>query len=144
MRYEKVDSIEELKFRIQNYKEEGYKIEWQSETNAKLKKDNFSAGVFILLLFFFIIGGLIYYAVASGKEDIVIISIDGEYNSQDVHEEQREYCRTCGKKIENKYDDKCPSCGCNVNEYVWEKDPIWKVFFVIMIISFFILIFLPY
>ena len=86
MRYENVSSKEELDFMIKKYKEEGYEIEWQIETIVKMKKSEFSNGVFLLLLLFFIIGGLIYLALKGGKEDIIVISMDEKPSLPDNEE----------------------------------------------------------
>lgn len=86
MRYENVPKVEELNFRIMNYQSVGYNIEVRDNTHARLVKDDFSVGIFIILsLFFAIIGGIIYWAIKSGKEYIVIIQLDRTVNNMQMN-----------------------------------------------------------
>lgn len=131
MRYENVPTVEELNFRIMNYQSVGYDIEVRDNTHARLVKDDFSVGIFIILLLFFaIIGGIIYWAIKSGKEDIVIIPLDKTVNNMQmnyrpvpnvlieqnnrgikcyscdfVNEEDSNFCFKCGTKISKDEND---------------------------------------
>lgn len=106
MRYENVSTVEELNFRIMNYQSVGYDIEVRDNTHARLAKDDFSVGIFLVLLFFTIIGGIIYWAVKKGNEDIVIIQLDRTANNM-----QTNYSSVPNVPIEqNNAGIKCSSC----------------------------------
>ncbi|WP_225370693.1 hypothetical protein [Methanobrevibacter arboriphilus] len=81
MRYENVNNVEELNFRVNNYISSGYKLEIRDNNYAKLVKDDFDWAIFIILFLLLIIGALIYWAVKSGNKDEVIIQVGNEYNS---------------------------------------------------------------
>ncbi|MDR0913043.1 MAG: zinc ribbon domain-containing protein [Methanobrevibacter sp.] len=112
MRYENVSDSEELNFRVNQYINDGYKVEFKDEKQATVVKSKFSVGIFILLLILIIIGGLIYLAIRYGKKDIVVIQVKGTSNQQQYTLPQTENieCSKCGYKNESasKF---CLSCG---------------------------------
>lgn len=113
MRYENVSTLEELNFRIMNYQSVGYNIEARDNNHARLAKDDFSVGIFLVLLLFTIVGGIIYWAVKKGNEDIVIIQLDGTANNM-----QMNYNPVSNVLVEeNNRGVKCSSC-----DFINEED----------------------
>ena len=142
MHYETVQNIDELNFKINNYINQGYKLEFKDDNQATLVKNKFSWGIFVLLLFLLIIGAVIYLAIRHGAKDVIIIKI-GEINTKNQfnhikinnicqecgyeNDQGSFYCLSCGNKLIQKthVDDNnkentnvsilCPICG-NKNE----------------------------
>lgn len=120
MRYENVNNVEELNFRVNNYISSGYKVEIRDNNYAKLVKDDFDWAIFIILFLLLIIGALIYWAVKSGNKDEVIVQVGNGYDSGNMkHKSSKNESfkpQTESQPQNNvSYDLKCPSCG-SVNE----------------------------
>ncbi|MGL6299086.1 MAG: zinc ribbon domain-containing protein [Methanobacteriaceae archaeon] len=119
MRFETVSNEEEYNFMINQYIANGYKVETRGISSARLVKNEFSVGVFIVLLFLLIIGGLIYWAVKSGQKDVVVIRIgnnNAPIRSNIVPTSEpsnpitvAKYCVECGNLLieESKFCQKC-------------------------------------
>lgn len=120
MRYENVNTVEELNFRVSNYIRSGYKVVVRDNNYANLVKDDFSWGIFILLLLFLIIGALIYWAVKSGNKDEVIIQVGNAYGRPNVEYNQDNTATQTQNESPSQApakDLKCPSC-----DHVNDKD----------------------
>jgi len=119
MRYEDVSSTEELNQKVADYVAFGYKIDNRTANYARLVKNDFSWGVFIILLFLLIIGALIYWAVKSGNKDEIIIRVkDNALNNVDhanVSFNAIKYCTKCGGAITSEETEFCPNCGESIN-----------------------------
>ncbi|MGL6298340.1 MAG: hypothetical protein ACRC1M_04145 [Methanobacteriaceae archaeon] len=115
MRYDDVYSTEELNQKVADYVAFGYKLESRTPKYARLVKNDFSWGTFIVLLFFLIIGALIYWAVKSGNKEEVIIRVKENAKNDDVSYNAVKYCVKCGAGISSEYSKFCPKCRTEVS-----------------------------
>jgi len=121
MHYLDVYSTDELNQKVADYVAFGYKVESRTPTSARLVKNNFSWGIFIILfLFVFIIGAIIYWAVKSGNKDEVIIRIKESTTPNsipinNVNPNVVKYCSKCGGGITIEDSKFCPNCGAEIN-----------------------------
>ena len=81
MHYEDVNSMQEFNQKIADYVALGYKVEKRTSNHARLVKNDFSWGIFIILLFLLIIGAIIYWAVKSGNKDEIIIRVKNDVSN---------------------------------------------------------------
>jgi hypothetical protein len=114
MRYEDVNSNQELNQKVTDYVAMGYKVENRTSNYARLVKNDFSWGIFIILLFLLVIGALIYWAVKSGNKDEIIIKVKENALNNDSSNAIK-YCVNCGAGITSEETKFCPSCGEGVN-----------------------------
>ncbi|MCL2156553.1 MAG: hypothetical protein FWH54_00850 [Methanobrevibacter sp.] len=114
MRYEDVDSNQELNQRVTDYVAMGYKVENRTNNYARLVKNDFSWGIFIILLFLLIIGALIYWAVKSGNKDEIIIRVKDNAPTNDSSNVVK-YCTECGGVITSEETKFCPNCGESID-----------------------------
>lgn len=114
MRYEDVNSNQELNQKVTDYVAMGYKVENRTPTYARLIKNDFSWGIFIILLFLLIIGALIYWAVKSGNKDEIIIRIKDNTPNND-NSNVIKYCTKCGADIVSEESKFCPKYGESIN-----------------------------
>ena len=133
MRYENVSDSEELNFKVNQYINDGYKVEFKDEKQATVVKSKFSIGLFIILLILLIIVGLIYLAIQYGKKDIVVIQVKDASNQQECvipktkkikclkcgykNDSGSKFCLRCGNDLKHKNELNnndslsCPNCG---------------------------------
>lgn len=112
--YEDVYSVEELNQKVANYVAVGYKVKNKTSNYARLVKDDFSWGIFIILLFLLIIGALIYWAVKSGNKDEIVIRVK-EKTFNNTNSSVAKYCVECGSII-NEGSNFCENCGTLLNQ----------------------------
>ncbi len=121
MRYEDVNSEEELNQKVTDYIAFGYKVENRTPKYARLIKNDFSWGIFIILLFLLIIGALIYWAVKSGNKDEIIIRVKESNSNNDISTNNDfspsavKYCTKCGGAIDSEETKFCPIFGAETN-----------------------------
>lgn len=113
MHYEDVSSTQELNQKVADYVAFGYKVENKTSNYARLVKNDFSWGIFILLLFLLIIGALIYWAVKSGNKDEIIVRVKDNTPTSVVSNAVK-YCTKCGGAINSEETKFCPSCGTEI------------------------------
>ena len=114
MRYEEVNSNQELNQKVADYVAMEYKVENRTPTYVRLVKNDFSWGIFIILLFLLVIGALIYWAVKSGNKDEIIIRVKDNAPNND-NPNAIKYCTKCGTSITSEETKLCPECGENIN-----------------------------
>jgi len=115
MHYEDVSSTEELNQKVADYMAFGYKVKNKSSNYARLVKNDFSWGIFIILLFFLIIGAIIYWAVKSGNKDEIIIRVKND-TPKNTSSDAVKYCVKCGGAITSEKSQFCPNCGIEIND----------------------------
>ncbi|KZX16721.1 hypothetical protein MBCUT_05850 [Methanobrevibacter cuticularis] len=117
MRYEDVNSNQELNQKVTDYVALGYKVENRTSSYARLVKNDFSWGIFVVLfLFLFIIGALIYWAVKSGNKDEIIIRVkENDTPNPIISSNAIKYCTKCGGAINSEETKFCPECGTEIN-----------------------------
>ena len=113
MRYEDVYTTDELNQKVTDYVAVGYKVENRTSNYARLVKNDFSWGVFVILLFLLIIGALIYWAVKSGNKDEIIIRVK-DSAPDNVSSDAVKYCTKCGGAITSEESKFCPKCGIEI------------------------------
>jgi len=130
MRFEDVDSVQELNQKVSDYIVLGYRIKSKTSTHVQVVKNEFSWGIFIVLFFLLIIGAviyLIYWAVRSKDEVIIRVKNEDikccEKCGEILSSKESKFCQNFGTKndsIENE-NKCCENCGEFINDYEKSK-----------------------
>ena len=118
MHYEDVYSEQELNQKVADYVALGYEVKNRTSSYAKLVKNDFSWGIFIILFLLLLIGALIYliYYLAfkkSDKDEIIIRVKNNTTNN--TNSNVAKHCAKCGS-INNEGSNFCENCGDSLNQ----------------------------